>query len=182
MSILNNTPILGQIGPDGRPIGLLDAIMGVRPRGVSPIPVPNPSLTTGISNIPGINYGALQQQLGTPTQMPQEPTGIMNMMRNFFNQPKTDVVDGEKVTYVDRVQTPTKEPESKTDQEPKTDQQLENEMAESGINTDLLSAITQSGLLDTRTPQFMPIAQQQAAQGLNLQPINLAQYYGGLLG
>ena len=74
------------------------------------------------------------------------------------------------------MQTPTKEPE------PKTDQQLENLMAESDINIDLLSAITQSGLLDTRTPQFMPIAQQQAAQGLNLQPINLAQYYGGILG
>ena len=103
MSILNNTPILGQIGPDGRPIGLLDAIMGVRPRGVSPIPVPNPSLTTGISNIPGINYGALRQQLGTPNQMPQEAPGIMNMMRDFFNQPKTDVVDGEKVTYVDLI-------------------------------------------------------------------------------
>ncbi len=176
MSILNNTPILGQIGPDGRPIGLLDAIMGVRPRGVSPIPVPNPSLTTGISNIPGINYGALRQQLGTPNQMPQEAPGIMNMMRDFFSQPKTDVVDGEKVTYVDRVQTPTKEPE------PKTDQQLENEMAESGINIDLLSAITQSGLLDSRTPQFMPIAEQRAAQGVNLQPINLAQYYGGILG
>ena len=176
MSIFNNTPIVGQIGPSGRPIGLLDAIMGVRPTGASPFPVPNPSLTTGISNIPGINYGALQQQLGTPNQMTQEAPGIMNMMRNFFNQPSTDVVDGEKVTYVDRVQTPTKEPE------PKTDQQVENDMAESGINANLLSAITQSGLLDAQTPQFMPMVNQQAAQGLNLQPINLAQYYGGILG
>jgi hypothetical protein len=29
---------------------------------------------------------------------------------------------------------------------------------------------------------MMPMVQQQATPGLNLQPINLAQYYGGILG
>lgn len=44
-----------------------------------------------------------------------------------------------------------------------------------------LSAL--SGLLQQpQQPQMMPMVQQQATPGLNLQPINLAQYYGGILG
>jgi hypothetical protein len=40
-----------------------------------------------------------------------------------------------------------------------------------------------SGLLQQpQQPQMLPMAQQQAIPGLNLQPINLAQYYGGILG
>ena len=43
-----------------------------------------------------------------------------------------------------------------------------------------LSAL--SGLLQQpQQPQMMPMVQQQATPGLNLQPINLAQYYGGIL-
>ena len=41
---INRNQIVGQIGPDGKPIGLLDAMMGVRPpMNPNPFNVPAPS-------------------------------------------------------------------------------------------------------------------------------------------
>ena len=53
-----------------------------------------------------------------------------------------------------------------------------------GMNPMLAQALLSGsmGLLSPQQPQMMPMVQQQATPGLNLQPINLAQYYGGILG
>ena len=171
----NTQSIVGQIGPDGKPITFLDAMRGVRPQmNQNPFGVPGASFDPSSSPMPGINFNALTQQLGAKPEVVQAP-GIMNTMRNFFGMSPTttDVVDGQNVTYVDRVNMAKP-----------TDQEVENEMAESGISNpmQLLSAVAQSGLLDTQQPQMMPMVQPQVTPGLRLQPINLAQYYGGILG
>ena len=37
------------------------------------------------------------------------------------------------------------------------------------------------GLLSTQQPQFMPMVQQQATPGLNLNTADLTKFYGGIL-
>jgi len=164
-NLLNNRQIVGQIGPDGRPIGLLDAIMGVRPPVTeNPFNVPKPL---------GINYSALQSQLGAKPEMMQQAPGIMNTMRNFFGMPSTttDVVDGQNVTYVDRVNIPTANP---------TDVANVADATAGGVNP-MMAMAALEGLLSNEQPQFMPIVQQQATPGLNLQTADLSKFYGGIL-
>ncbi len=42
-----------------------------------------------------------------------------------------------------------------------------------------LSAL--SGLLQESQPQMLPMVQQQAMPGINIQPVDLSTYYGGIL-
>jgi hypothetical protein len=42
-----------------------------------------------------------------------------------------------------------------------------------------LSAL--SGLLQQSQPQMLPMVQQQAMPGINIQPVDLSSYYGGIL-
>tara|TARA_R100001460_G_scaffold44434_4_gene81196 strand:- start:271 stop:798 length:528 start_codon:yes stop_codon:yes gene_type:complete len=91
--------IVGQLGPDGKPITLFDAMMGVRPG-------PNQPL--------GIDYNAMRQNLtgGPAMQPPPLPgfmdnvsnMGIMDTLKGYFGVPmtSTEMVDGNMVTNVDR--------------------------------------------------------------------------------
>lgn len=159
----NRNQIVGQIGPDGKPIGLLDAMMGVRPpMNPNPFNVPAPS---------PINYNDLTRELGAQPMPQQQGFNLMNTFRNLFDMPKTtsSVVDGQNIT--------------ETVMPNVTDQAVENAVAEAGGATGnplaFMNAL--SGLLNTPQQQFMPMVQQQATPGLDLQTTDLNSLYGGIL-
>jgi|TARA_R100001224_G_scaffold106793_1_gene81589 hypothetical protein len=164
-NLLNNRQIVGQIGPDGRPIGLLDAMMGVRP----PV-VDNPF---NVPKVLGIDYSNLRKELGEKPAMMQQSTGIMDTMRNFFGMPSktTDVVDGQNITYVDRVNLPN----------PNATEAANVADAASGQMNPMMAMAALEGLLSNQQPQFMPMVQQQATPGLNLNTADLTKFYGGIL-
>ena len=165
---LNNQPIVGQIGPDGKPITFLDALFGVRPpMNPNPFNVPNPLISSGImSNLSNV----LGEQ--TAPMQPEQNFNLMNTFRNAFGMPTqtTSMVDGEEITSVDRTNTLP------------TDQQMENEVAESGMNPALLQAAL-SGLLNETPQQPMPPANIQGAfmRGQQLPMQSMSRFYGGVL-
>ena len=161
---LNNQPIAGQIGPDGKPITFLDALFGVRPpMNPNPFNVPNPLISSGImSNLSNV--------LGEQTA-PMQPDQNFNLMPTQT----TSMVDGEQITSVDRTNT------LPANTLP-TDQQMENEAAESGINPALLQAAL-LGLLNETPQQPMPPANIQGAfmRGQQLPLQSMSRFYGGVL-
>ncbi len=52
-----------------------------------------------------------------------------------------------------------------------------------GMNPLLAQALLSGGmgLLNPQQPQMMPMVQQQAMPGINIQPVDLSTYYGGIL-
>lgn len=54
--------------------------------------------------------------------------------------------------------------------------------AATGAANPLLALSAIQGLLSPQETQMFPMVQQQATPGLNIQPQNLAQFYGGILG
>ena len=54
--------------------------------------------------------------------------------------------------------------------------------AATGAANPLLALSAIQGLLSPQETQMLPMVQQQATPGLNIQPQNLAQFYGGILG
>lgn len=54
--------------------------------------------------------------------------------------------------------------------------------AATGASNPLLALSAIQGLLSPQETQMFPMVQQQATPGLNIQPQNLAQFYGGILG
>ena len=170
---LNNQPIVGQIGPDGKPITFLDALFGVRPpMNPNPFNVPNPLIPSRImSNLSNV----LGEQ--TAPMQPEQNFNLMNTFRNAFGMPTqtTSMVDGEQITSVDRTNT------LPTNTLP-TDQQIENEVAESGMNPALLQAAL-SGLLNENPQQPMPPANIQGAfmRGQQIPLQSMTRFYGGVL-
>jgi len=84
------------------------------------------------------------------------------------------MVDGEQITSVDRTNT------LPANTLP-TDQQMENEAAESGMNPAFLAAL--SGLLNETPQQPMPPANIQGAfmRGQQLPMQSMSRFYGGVL-
>jgi uncharacterized protein YmfQ (DUF2313 family) len=94
-------------------------------------------------------------------------------MRNFFGMPSktTDVVDGQNITYVDRVNLPN----------PNATEAANVADAASGQMNPMMAMAALEGLLSNQQPQFMPMVQQQATPGLNLNTADLTKFYGGIL-
>ena len=53
--------------------------------------------------------------------------------------------------------------------------------AAAGAVNPMMAISALQGLLSNEQPQFMPIVQQQATPGLNLQTADLSKFYGGIL-
>lgn len=167
---LNRNQIVGQLGPDGKPIGLLDAMMGVRPiMNPNPFNVPSPSQ---------INYSDLTRELAekpvASNLAGNENFNLMNTFRNMFGMPTQNqrMVDGQKITEVDRnmISNPNM-----------TDQDIENELAESGMNPMMLQTLMEGLLSQSQQPPMQVMPMQQAVRGNPIQVADLSRFYGGLL-
>ena len=163
---LNRNQIVGQLGPDGKPIGLLDAMMGVRPiMNPNPFNVPSPSQ---------INYSDLTRELAEKpvanNLAGSQNFNLMNTFRNMFDMPTTtsSIVDGQKIT-----ETVMPNVNNVTD--------IAGKAATSGANP-LMFMSALSGLLEQNQPppmQVMPM--QQAVRGNPIQVADLSRFYGGIL-
>ncbi len=164
---LNRNQIVGQLGTDGKPIGLLDAMMGVRPiMNPNPFNVPSPSQ---------INYSDLTRELAEKpvanNLAGSQNFNLMNTFRNMFDMPTTtsSIVDGQKITetVMPNVNNVTKD--------------IAGKAATSGANP-LMFMSALSGLLEQNQPppmQVMPM--QQAVRGNPIQVADLSRFYGGIL-
>ena len=98
----------------------------------------------------------------------------MNTFRNMFGMPTQNqrMVDGQQITEVDR--NMISNPNMK-------DQDIENELAESGINPMMLQTLMQGLLSQPQQPPMQVMPMQQAIRGNPIQVADLSRFYGGLL-
>lgn len=162
---------IGKIGLDGKPVTFFDAMQG---RGLpqyssNPFNVPTPT---------GINYNNLTKQLAEKpvanNLAGNENFNLMNTFRNMFGMPTQNqrMVDGQKITEVDRnmISNPNM-----------TDQDIENELAESGMNPMMLQTLMEGLLSQSQQPPMQVMPMQQAVRGNPIQTTDLSRFYGGLL-
>ena len=162
---------IGKIGLDGKPVTFFDAMQG---RGLpqyssNPFNVPTPT---------GINYNNLTKQLAekpvADNLAGSQNFNLMNTFRNMFGMPTQNqrMVDGQQITEVDRnmISNPNM-----------TDQDIENELAESGINPMMLQTLMEGLLSQPQQPPMQVMPMQQAVRGNPIQVADLSRFYGGIL-
>ena len=162
---------IGKIGLDGKPVTFFDAMQG---RGLpqyssNPFNVPTPT---------GINYNNLTKQLAekpvADNLAGSQNFNLMNTFRNMFGMPTQNqrMVDGQQITEVDRnmISNPNM-----------TDQDIENQLAESGMNPMMLQTLMQGLLSQPQQPPMQVMPMQQAVRGNPVQVADLSRFYGGIL-
>ena len=162
---------IGKIGLDGKPVTFFDAMQG---RGLpqyssNPFNVPTPT---------GINYNNLTKQLAekpvADNLAGSQNFNLMNTFRNMFGMPTQNqrMVDGQQITEVDRnmISNPNM-----------TDQDIENQLAESGMNPMMLQTLMQGLLSQPQQPPMQVMPMQQAVRGNPIQVADLSRFYGGIL-